>query len=141
MSQSANPVSRDWRAFALVIIDMQEAFYQRGDFHPRRDQVISNVTKLLKRARQEGLDVVHLREIHDPEHSNWMPHQKLRGSAWPQRGTPGALPLPGCGEVEGEPVFEKTKLDGWMSADFTSHLVETGKRCVSLPSFYFYSLH
>lgn len=55
----------DWSDFALVLIDLQEAFYQRGDFYPARSEIIENIRGLLSFARAQSLDVVHLREIHD----------------------------------------------------------------------------
>lgn len=121
------PGSRDWRAFALLLIDVQRDFWPDG-MAARFPGFPAAVERLLGLCRAEGIDVVHLRARFRPDGTDWMPAYRLRGRIPCVDGTPGAEPLPFALELPGEAVVAKQTFDGFQAAELEPLLRASGKR-------------
>jgi nicotinamidase-related amidase len=120
---------RDWSEFALLLIDLQR------DFWPEKlaqcfPQFPDRVVQLLELCRGEGIEVVHLRAVFQPDMSDWMVRYKLRGRIPCVRGTPGVEALPFAAEAAGETVIVKQTFDGFRNPRLLAHLRRKGKRFV-----------
>jgi nicotinamidase-related amidase len=80
------PFECDLSRTALVVIDMQNDFCQRGGFGEAlgndispAEEIIPNVQSVLQGSRQLGLTIIHTREGHLPDLSD-CPESKLRRS-------------------------------------------------------------
>ncbi|MEQ8973505.1 MAG: cysteine hydrolase [Coleofasciculus sp. C1-SOL-03] len=120
---------RDWQQFALLLIDVQQDFW-----NPELEQAFpdfqSNIARLLHFCRQEGLEVVHLREVFHPDGSDWLPRYRLRGRAVCVRGTPGAEVLSVAAAQSGEMVMEKQTQDGFHHPPLLDYLRSQGKKYI-----------
>lgn len=123
------PSPRDWRPFALLLVDAQEGFWPeaiaRGfpDFPDR-------VAELLRVCRAEGIEVVHVRSSFRADMSDWMIRYKLRGRIPCVEGTPGVATLPFALEQAGERVLVKQTYDAFHHPALLPHLRSGGKRFV-----------
>ncbi len=118
---------RDWRRFALLLIDVQVDFYG-PKIAERFGAFPANVSRLLSLCRKEGIEVVHLRAGFEPDMSDWMPWSQLDGSLPCIRGTAGAEVLPCAQEAPGETVIVKQTFDGFHQPALLHTLQQSGKR-------------
>ena len=120
-------IQRDWRQFALLLIDMQRDFWpdklaQSFPIFPSR------ITQLLELCRREGIQVVHLRVSFRSDKSDWMVRYKFRGHIPCVQGTPGVETLPFALEAPGEVVIVKHSFDGFHNPQLLAYLQSKGKR-------------
>lgn len=120
---------RNWQQFALLLIDVQEDFWNQ-ELERAFPNFRENVAHLLSFCRQEGLEVIHLREVFNPDGSDWLLPYRLRGRAPCVRGTSGAAVLDCAGERPGEVVIEKQTLDGFHNPQLLDCLRRRDKRFV-----------
>jgi biuret amidohydrolase len=111
---------------ALVVIDMQRDFIERGGFGDalgndvtRLEAIIPTVAGLLALFRRQEWPVIHTRESHEPDLSDCPPAKRLRGGgglrigdAGPMgrilvRGEPGNAIIDACAPIAGEIVIDK----------------------------------
>jgi len=120
---------RDWGKFALLLIDVQQDFWEKetAESYPHFP---SNVARLLELCRTEGIQIVHLRASFKRDMSDWMVKYKLRGSIPCVEGTPGIETLPFALEEPGEAVFVKQTFDGFQNTSLLEYLRRQGKRFV-----------
>ena len=92
------PAKDSGNRVALVIIDMQRDFVERGGFGAalgnqveRLQQIVPTVAKLLKTFRELGLPVIHTREGHRPDLSDCPPAKRRRGDSNLRIGDPGPM--------------------------------------------------
>src|SRR5437762_3255618 len=123
------PTDRDWRPFALLLIDVQRDFWPEA-IAERFPAFPGNVDHLLTFCRTEGLKIVHLRARFRPDMSDWMAAYTLRGRTPCVEGTAGVETLPCALEHPGEAVVVKQTFDGFHAAELATHLRRTGKRFV-----------
>jgi len=112
---------RDWRHFALLLIDVQQ------DFWPERmaesfSDFPANITRLLSLCRSEGIEIVHLRASFKPDMSDWMPRYKLLGRIPCIEGTAGVETLPFALDEPGEKVIIKQTFDGFHAPELLPYL-------------------
>jgi nicotinamidase-related amidase len=119
--------ARDWRPFALLLIDAQRDFWPDA-MAAEFPALPAAVGRLLAFCRAEGIDVVHLRARFRPDTSDWMAAYRLRGRIPCVEGTPGVETLPFALERPGETVVVKQAFDGFQTAELEAHLRRTGKR-------------
>jgi nicotinamidase-related amidase len=119
--------ARDWRPFALLLVDVQRDFWS-GDVATAFPDFPANVVRLLSCCRAEGIDVVHLRARFRPDGSDWMVNARLRGRTPCIDGTPGAETLAFAHEWPGEAVIVKHTWGGFHSPELSAHLRHQGKR-------------
>jgi nicotinamidase-related amidase len=120
-------IRRDWPAFALLLIDVQQDFWS-GQTPEHFPDFPANVKRLLTLCRAEGIEVVHLRASYKPDRSDWMARYKLLGRIPCVEGTPGVETLPFAIEEPGEALFIKRTFDGFHSPELLPHLRAAGKR-------------
>ncbi len=120
---------RDWRQFALLLIDAQRDFWPET-MARSFPHFPTNTAKLLGLCRMEGIEVVHLRASFRPDMSDWMLNYKLRGSIPCVQGTPGIETLPFALDKPDEVVIIKQTFDGFHNPQLLQHLQRKGKRFV-----------
>ncbi|MCB8959693.1 MAG: cysteine hydrolase [Ardenticatenales bacterium] len=121
--------TRDWGAFALLLIDVQEDFWPPALAAAFPD-FPTNVEKLLATCREEGLEVVHLRALFRPDQADWMVRYKLRDWIPCISGTAGAELLPCAAALPGEKVLHKQTFDGFLNPELDAYLQSQGKQFV-----------
>jgi nicotinamidase-related amidase len=111
---------------ALVVIDMQRDFVEKGGFGDalgndvgRLETIIPTVAALIGFFRAKGWPVIHTRESHCPDLSDCPPAKRARGGASLRigdtgpmgrilvRGEPGNAIIDACAPVPGEIVLDK----------------------------------
>jgi nicotinamidase-related amidase len=120
-------VKRDWKQFALLLIDLQRDFWPEKlaeSFPGFPGQII----QLLAFCRSEGIEVVHLRAAFQPNGSDWMVRYRLRGRIPCVQGTSGIETLPFALEAPGEVVIVKQTFDGFQNPQLFEYLQQKGKR-------------
>lgn len=120
---------RNWEQFALLLIDVQQDFWT-PEIQKHFTTFPENVANLLYFCRQEGIEVIHLREIYNPDRSNWLPRYRLRGRAPCLRGTSGAEALSVARAKPDEKVIEKQTFDGFHHPQLLNYLHQRSKRFV-----------
>jgi nicotinamidase-related amidase len=136
-----NPFEITLERLALVIIDMQRDFLQKGGFGETLGNDVSRLSvairpcaKLLERARELGVLVVHTREGHRADMSD-VPQAKFErgkpllriGDSGPMgriliRGEPGHDIIPELAPLAGEPVVDKPGKGAFYATDLQSIL-------------------
>jgi ureidoacrylate peracid hydrolase len=124
-------VTSPWAGHALVLVDLQRDFWTDETAAAAPD-LPDRVAALLAFARREGLLVVHLRALFQPDGSDWMARYRLRGRIPCVAGTPGAETLPFAVEQPGEPVVLKQSFDGFLDTELDELLRERGVRSLLL---------
>ena len=111
---------------ALVVIDMQRDFIERGGFGDalgndvtRLEAIIPTVADLIGLFRTKGWPIIHTRESHKPDLSDLPPAKRERGHGTLRigeegpmgrilvRGEPGNAIIEACAPREGEIVIDK----------------------------------
>jgi nicotinamidase-related amidase len=128
---TAAQTARDWRPFALLLVDVQRDFWPES-VAAAFPGFPENVARLLACCRAEGIDVVHLRARFRPDGSDWMVNARLRGRTPCVEGTPGVDTLPFAREHPGEAVVTKRSWDGFQTAELPAYLQDRGKRFLLL---------
>lgn len=120
---------RDWAQFALLLIDVQNDFWTEARAQSFPD-FPANTARLLALCRQEGIEVVHLRALFQPDQSDWMVRYKLFGRIPCVQGTAGSETLPCALEQPGEVVLTKQTFDGFYNPQLLPYLRQQGRRFV-----------
>ena len=128
-SQFMSNGKRNWKQFALPLIDVQRDFWSK-QMEKSFPHFPIKITKLLDSCRRENIEVVHLRASFKPDMSDWMLKYKLRGRIPCVQGTPGIETLPFALEKPGEVVITKQTFDGFHNPQLLQHLRHSGKRFV-----------
>ena len=121
-----SPLEVDLARTALIIIDMQRDFLERGGFGESLGNDVSLLTAavepcrlVLEAARRRGLLVIHTREGHRPDLSDAPPAKIERGAPSHRIGSPGPMGrilvrgepghdiIPALYPDDGEPVIDK----------------------------------
>jgi len=120
---------RDWRQFALLLIDVQRDFWT-DELAQSFPHFPTNVARLLSLCRAEGIEIVHLRASFKPDMSNWMPRYKVRRTIPCIQGTAGVETLPFALDKPSETVIIKQTFDGFHNRELLRYLRQEGKRFV-----------
>jgi nicotinamidase-related amidase len=126
-SKQGNTPEQKWQSFALLLVDVQQDFWNeqlQTDF-PHFQQ---NTVELLEFCRQVGIEVIHLREVFNPDKTDWLPRYLLRGRSPCVRGTKGAGVLDFAMEQPGEKVIEKQTQNGFHNLELLPYLHSKQKR-------------
>jgi nicotinamidase-related amidase len=107
---------KNWSKHAVLIIDVQNDSLDNTTDFPDFEK---NVAALLAFARENRIEVVHLRVTFKPDQSK----------TWVE-GTPGAEVAPFAKEMPSERVFIKHNIDGFLYTDLEAYLKERGIRHV-----------
>ncbi|WP_067839249.1 cysteine hydrolase family protein [Amphibacillus sediminis] len=119
---------------ALIIIDMQRDFLYPGGFGEKlgndvstTNAIIPTVKKVLDKAREKALFVVHTREGHRPDLSDVPPSKQRRGGNIGEQGPMGRILVRGeyghdivdeLQPIEGEVVLDKPGKGAFYQTDF-----------------------
>lgn len=147
------PYPLDPAHVALVVIDMQRDFIEKGGFGDslgndveRLEAIVPTTARLIGLFRAKGWTVIHTREAHLPDLSDCPPAKIRRGNASLKigetgamgrllvRGEPGNQIVPELAPIEGEIVIDKpgkgmfwaTGLHDMLQARGITHLVFAG---------------
>jgi nicotinamidase-related amidase len=126
---------------ALLIIDMQRDFLERGGFGEMLGNDVSQLRRtiepnrrLLAAWRSAGLPVIHTREGHRPDLSDLPPEKKARGRSKTGIGDPGPMGrilvrgepghdiIPELYPLQGEPVIDKPGKGAFHATDLAEIL-------------------
>ncbi|MEY9757658.1 nicotinamidase-related amidase [Bradyrhizobium yuanmingense] len=98
VSAEPEPITLDWPATALLIIDMQRDFMEPGGFGETLGNDVSQLARAVKpigavltAARDTGMLVIHTREGHLPDLSDAPPAKVERGAPSLRIGDPGPM--------------------------------------------------
>lgn len=122
-------IQRDWRQFALLLIDVQRDFWSE-QLAENFAHFPKNIARLLTFCRAEQIDIIHLRASFKADMSDWMPRYKLRGSIPCVEGTAGVETLLFALDNPGEAVIIKQTFDGFHNAELLQYLRQEKKRFV-----------
>jgi biuret amidohydrolase len=130
---------------ALIVIDMQRDFVDRGGFGEslgndvtRLQACVPIVARLLTLFRSEGWPVIHTREGHAPDLSDCPPSKRRRGKpslrigdTGPMgrimiRGEYGHAIIEACAPLEGEIVIDKPGKGAFHATPLGDHLAKLG---------------
>lgn len=108
-------------ADALVVIDLQEDYFQDPELARCRGSIVERCTTLARAAHEVGAPVVEVRTVHAPDRSTWTIDMLEDGQGMAIEGTPGAERLP---ELDLEPtvVVRKTRDSAFFGTDLAEHL-------------------
>lgn len=139
------PYTLDPTHTALVIIDMQRDFIERGGFGDslgndvkRLEAIIPTTAALLGLFRAQGWPVIHTREAHKPDLSDCPPSKIRRGNPSLHigeigamgrllvRGEPGNQIVDALAPLEGEVVIDKPGKGMFWATGLHEQLVELG---------------
>lgn len=122
-----DPPQKKWGQFALLVIDVQNYFWN-DDLAVDFPDFPRNISALLSFCRSEGIDVIHLRARFEPDMSDWPSYFKLRGKIPCIKGTPGETVWPFAQEAPGEPVIYKHSFDGFLDTGLSDYLEQHNKK-------------
>ncbi|KQV03181.1 cysteine hydrolase [Devosia sp. Root105] len=139
------PYALDPAHTALVVIDMQRDFIERGGFGDslgndvkRLEAIIPTTAALLALFRAQGWPVIHTREAHKPDLSDCPPSKIRRGNPSLHigemgamgrllvRGEPGNQIVDALAPLEGEMVIDKPGKGMFWATGLHEQLVELG---------------
>ncbi len=122
-----NIKTRNWKSFALLLIDVQQDFWT-GGMSQELARYEKNVSQLLDLCRHEGIDIVHLRARFQEDRSDWMAKYQFLDRIPCIEGTPGVEIFP-CAQAEpGEFVIYKQSFDGFHKPALPAYLEKNQKR-------------
>lgn len=125
ITMSDTPIELDPATTALVIQDLQNdvvsaggAFADTGSSdHAAAQNVVTNVAKLARKAREAGIPVIHIWYIVEEGARglklNAPLYRGIKDTGAVVRGSWGAAPAPGLEPEDGDFVVEKTRMNGF----------------------------
>ncbi|RLV56264.1 cysteine hydrolase [Aeromicrobium phragmitis] len=127
---------------ALLLIDLQEQFFDPPGLQKVRGDLVTAVQRLLTAARQAGAPMINVRTVHRRDRSTWALNMLEDDQPMVLEGSPGAAPLveldlAGAHEVlkTRDDAFFATELDALLERLGTRELVLTGvetEACIAL---------
>ena len=109
---------------ALLLVDTQRDYFDRGDLTPSGDVVTAAIARLLAALRARGALVLHSHTLVADDGSDAMPHWRHSGRIWCRAGTSGALAPEALAPRAGEPVLAKRFYSPFENADLLQLLRE-----------------
>lgn len=110
---------------AVLLIDLQEQFFDPPELREVRSEVVASVRRLLDRARAAGVPVVNVRTVHRPDRSTWALNMLEDDQPLVIAGTPGAAPLAELDLTDTEEVL-KTRDDAFFETGLIELLRKLG---------------
>ena len=117
---------------ALVLIDLQNDWFEDDELVRCRDDLIKATNLLIDAARREGVPVVEVQTVHTRDRSTWALNMLQDGEGVVIGGTEGAQRLEGLQEPDHliqktrDSAFHGTDLDEWLRARDVGRLVLAG---------------
>jgi len=107
---------------ALLLVDVQQDFFDRPPLSPPAVDLIGRLTALLDGARARGWPVLHVRTRIATDGSDRMPHWQRRGIRACVAGSRGYAPPAALAERPGEPVLHKRFFSAFGCAELDARL-------------------
>ena len=120
---------KNWQDFALLLIDVQNDFWS-GELSQQFPEFPDNIAELLQFCRSQGIEVIHLHAVFQPDQSDWMARYRLRGRIPCVLGTAGVRVPDFARPLAGERVFIKHSFDGFLQPELNAYLQQAGKRFI-----------
>ncbi|MCW2787325.1 MAG: cysteine hydrolase [Marmoricola sp.] len=112
---------------ALLIIDMQQDFFNDPELDGHRKQLVRACNALAASAHEAGALVVEVRTVHDPDRSTWALNMLEDGQGMTLEGTPGAAPVEGL-DLGESIIVTKTRDSAFHGTRLTDLLAASGVR-------------
>lgn len=111
---------------ALILIDIQTDFWPPLSKHQEFKTFPDNITNMLKKSRDRGLTVIHVRSVFKADRSDWMLFYRPegRGEIPCIEGTGGIEIEDFAAPVKGETVVEKQTFDALVNTELVGILKE-----------------
>ena len=121
---------------ALVLIDMQNDFFDSPGLVPDKDKVIAGAAALLSVCRTARIPVFHVVMMIYPDGSNRMPHWVEKNLWKCLVGSDGASFPAALMPAPGEQIFEKSFFSAFENNDFSAALLHAGVDTLILAGLY-----
>ncbi len=108
-------------ADALVVIDLQEDYFQDTELRRCRGALVERCTALARAAHEAGAPVVEVQTVHAPDRSTWTIDMREDDEGVVIDGTPGAQRLAEL-DVTPTAVVRKTRDSAFFDTDLAEHL-------------------
>jgi nicotinamidase-related amidase len=109
---------------ALLVIDMQNFFFQKAERRHDLDTVTANINRLTARFDQQKLPVVHVVSQYHADGSDWDLRMKAKGEPELIEGSPEAAILPGVAVLPGHITLVKTRHSAFFRTNLADLLKE-----------------
>lgn len=106
---------------AIIVVDMINDFVTGKLGSPRAQRIVPNIAKLLKKAREQGIPIIYLRDAHTPsdrEMDIWGEHA--------MKGTEASEIVPELKPQKNDIVIEKRWYSGFVGTELPSVLKKLG---------------
>ena len=111
---------------AVLVIDMQEDFFRKDELSRIRESLCSNINALTRKARQEGVPVIWIRQEFRADLSDAYAVMKKGNIRVTIAGTPGCEILPELERPDSDPEFIKKRYSAFFGTGLEAYLQETG---------------
>lgn len=108
-------------AVALLIIDMQKAFFEDGALGSRQEALVAACNSVIRDAREAGVAAYVIRTEHQRDRSTWTLSMLDDDQGFLFSGTEQAEPVDGL-EIEGLPELVKTRDSAFFGTDLLQRL-------------------
>lgn len=108
-------------AVALLIIDMQKAFFEDGALGNRQEALVAACNSVIRDAREAGVATYVIRTEHQRDRSTWTLSMLDDDQGFLFSGTEQAEPVDGL-EIEGLPELVKTRDSAFFGTDLLQRL-------------------
>ena len=117
---------------ALMLIDIQNDFWDPIHGDPALKSFPENVKKLLSISRERGYNIVHVRSTFQPDRSDWMLFYRPEGRGQTPciNGTEGFEFADYAKPKEGEKIVEKKTFDAFINTNLDFHLKSHGIKTI-----------
>lgn len=109
---------------AVVVIDMQQDFFNDDELERCREDLVAACNRLLEAAAAAGLPTIEVRTVHRPDRSTWALNMLEDGAGMTLEGSPGAEPVPGLARASR--VVTKTRDSAFHGTGLAELLRELG---------------
>lgn len=111
---------------ALLIIDMQNFFFQQAERRRNLEAVVANINRLSAAFGDLNLPVYHVRSAFQPDGSDWDLKMKAGGKSELIEGSEEASFLPGINILPGHKTMTKTRYSAFFKTDLADILHQQG---------------
>lgn len=111
---------------ALLVIDMQNDFFQSGPLADRKDQLIQNINELVDKAHQSSIPVIWVRQEYASDLSDAPLHNRKNNKSITIKGTDGAKLLKGLHWSESDVQIIKKRFSAFLNTKLEDTLQEMG---------------
>jgi nicotinamidase-related amidase len=112
---------------ALLIIDMQQAYFNDPHLKNAKDELIDRCNTLVACAKRHDVPIYNIRTEHAADRSTWTLNMKQDGKEFLVSGSDEVTPVAGL-EINGLPEITKTRDSAFFETDLAEKLHQQGVR-------------